>query len=562
MADDNNSRYRSNDPLAELARLIGQSDPFADFGNEQKTPVARDIDAPSNVSSSPQDYDHTSRAAGNPPFRFLDEPEQHYNAPPRSYENELAPRFDSSEERGFDSDRLPRHDDNSPRYGSESRPARHESDWPEPPQWLGDPGPAPSYRPSDPFAAAVQPRDFDQLGEIYREHDAHFRTGRDAGELENSPSGVEDLRRTAAEPAIEPSSYPYEAGADLPLPDDDEAYGDEPRGNQRKGLFTVAAVLGLAVIGTAGAFGYRHYFGGSAASPPPPVIRASTAPNKVAPPPSASDPAATKFSYDRFGDRGKDEQVVTRQETPIDPKVFSQSGAPPLAQQVVPGARLLGPSPPSAGGAALGKAPSALGEPRRVRVVPIRPGEPDAAATPQTVSPPKPETRVAAVPQPAEPPVRVEVPQTVPAARRSAPAPRRPAAVEPPAERVANAPLSLSPNSSNLPSPPRAPQAMERPKRAAAPTRLASAPSGGRGHYLVQVASRKSEADAAASLRSIQAKYSSVLGGQPHVVRRADLGSRGVYYRAMVGPFGTREQAAKLCSSLKAAGGDCIVQSN
>ena len=78
----------------------------------------------------------------------------------------------------------------------------------------------------------------------------------------------------------------------------------------------------------------------------------------------------------------------------------------------------------------------------------------------------------------------------------------------------------------------------------------------------MQVASQKSEADAQSSFRSIQSKYSSVLGGQRHVIRRADLGSRGVYYRAMVGPFGSREQAIQLCSSLKAAGGDCVVQAN
>jgi cell division protein FtsN len=53
-----------------------------------------------------------------------------------------------------------------------------------------------------------------------------------------------------------------------------------------------------------------------------------------------------------------------------------------------------------------------------------------------------------------------------------------------------------------------------------------------------------------------------VLGGQPHVVRRADLGAKGTYYRAMVGPFGSREEAVRLCSSLKSAGGDCVVQAN
>jgi cell division protein FtsN len=53
-----------------------------------------------------------------------------------------------------------------------------------------------------------------------------------------------------------------------------------------------------------------------------------------------------------------------------------------------------------------------------------------------------------------------------------------------------------------------------------------------------------------------------VIGGQPHTVRRVELGEKGTYYRAMVGPFGTREQAVQLCSSLKSAGGDCVVQSN
>jgi cell division protein FtsN len=78
----------------------------------------------------------------------------------------------------------------------------------------------------------------------------------------------------------------------------------------------------------------------------------------------------------------------------------------------------------------------------------------------------------------------------------------------------------------------------------------------------VQVSSQRSEADAQAAYRGIQSKYSAVLGNRPHVVQRADLGSKGVYYRAMVGPFGSREEALQLCTSLKSAGGDCIVQSH
>jgi hypothetical protein len=76
----------------------------------------------------------------------------------------------------------------------------------------------------------------------------------------------------------------------------------------------------------------------------------------------------------------------------------------------------------------------------------------------------------------------------------------------------------------------------------------------------VQVSSQRSEADAESAYRGVQSKYSSVLGSQPHTVRRADLGDKGVYYRAMVGPFANREEAVQLCVSLKQAGGNCVVQ--
>jgi SPOR domain len=48
---------------------------------------------------------------------------------------------------------------------------------------------------------------------------------------------------------------------------------------------------------------------------------------------------------------------------------------------------------------------------------------------------------------------------------------------------------------------------------------------------------------------------------KPHN-RTADLGAAGVYYRALVGPFASAKKAAKLCSGLKAAGGDCIIPKN
>jgi cell division septation protein DedD len=88
----------------------------------------------------------------------------------------------------------------------------------------------------------------------------------------------------------------------------------------------------------------------------------------------------------------------------------------------------------------------------------------------------------------------------------------------------------------------------------AAPT-----PSGG---YAVQVTSQHSATEAKTAFRALAAKYPDQLGGHEPMVRRADLGDKGIYYRALVGPFASMEQAAGLCSNLKAAGGNCIVQKN
>ena len=79
---------------------------------------------------------------------------------------------------------------------------------------------------------------------------------------------------------------------------------------------------------------------------------------------------------------------------------------------------------------------------------------------------------------------------------------------------------------------------------------------------MVQVSSQRSEADAQASYRAMQSKFPNVLGTRSASIRRADLGDKGIYYRAMVGPFGGQDEAGELCNSLKSAGGSCVVQRN
>jgi hypothetical protein len=46
-------------------------------------------------------------------------------------------------------------------------------------------------------------------------------------------------------------------------------------------------------------------------------------------------------------------------------------------------------------------------------------------------------------------------------------------------------------------------------------------------------------------------------GGHPPII-----GAAGIYYRVLVGPVASAEKAAKLCSGLKAAGGDCVILRN
>ena len=99
------------------------------------------------------------------------------------------------------------------------------------------------------------------------------------------------------------------------------------------------------------------------------------------------------------------------------------------------------------------------------------------------------------------------------------------------------------------------------PIRFVATNAVRTAPSAG-GDYLVQVSSEKKEADAQASYRALQNKFPAALRSRPPVIKRADLGDKGVYYRTMVGPFGSTEEAAQFCTNLKSAGGQCVVQRN
>jgi SPOR domain len=86
-----------------------------------------------------------------------------------------------------------------------------------------------------------------------------------------------------------------------------------------------------------------------------------------------------------------------------------------------------------------------------------------------------------------------------------------------------------------------------------------SQPASG-SEYVVQVSSQRSEEDAQASYKALQSKYPTLLAERAPIIKRADHGGHGVYYRAAVGPFDTAEEASQFCDNLRTAGGFCVIQ--
>jgi cell division protein FtsN len=460
----NQAARGESDPLAELARLIGQTDPL---GGAPKTP--HPLQSRANVR--PQQYDppedDVGAPAGPPPWlqraRHEAPPEPEYEEPEADYQPSPV---------------HPLH-----RYAAQPA-AETEQDYHEPQHYAEE-----------------------QSADPARYDDALY------GQLE---SGQQEYAR---DPAYPDDPYAYQSG-----------YEEEPEPRRRSsGLMTVAAVLALAVVGTGAAFAYRTYVG-APRSGEPPIIKADNSPTKVVPAPGDGASAKTP---DRMlpGDGG--EKIVSREETPVDvnarsgPRVvfppLNQNGSPPPVASVTPA----GPPPATS---ANGTMPN--NEPRKIKTLAVK-GDAENGGVP------------AGVAVPAKP---------APAARTAAPAPAAAGRNPSSANASANTPLSLSPQGGPAPDPTST--------RFAATNPVQTVPSGGSG-YLVQVSSQKNEADAQASYRALQGKYPSVLGSQSSVVKRVDLGEKGVYYRAFAGPFNSVDQATQVCSNLKAAGGpQCLIQRN
>ena len=326
----------ASDPLAELARLIGQNDPFGEFGRDD----ARQAAAPQ------------AAAQAEPLLR-----------------------------------------------GLAAQGARRDP-------YLGQ---APAAAP-----AATQPaygaEDFTR--QPYGS--APLVGGDDVYQTQGPVPGYEDDTAGLGgyeEAAYDPAMAPYTG-------EEQDFYDDIPPPRRRMGVLAIAAVFALAVIGTAGAFGYRSLFG-SSGSGPPPVIKADSTPSKIVPDKDQS----AKLINDRVNERSGDQKLVSREEQPVDLNKSKPGGVLTQDQSVANAGAM---QPPALGSGVIGS------DPKKIRTITIRPDQAGAGDAPAALPPPQANVADAkpAAPEPAPapaPPMARE--------RASAPPPRqavaRPAVTRP-----------------------------------------------------------------------------------------------------------------------------------
>lgn len=341
----------------------------------------------------------------------------------------------------------------------------------------------------------------------------------------------------------------------------------EPRG-RRKGLMAVAAVLGVAALGIAGALALR---GGTDRTGGPPIIQADSNPLKVQPqnPGGAEIPDQNKQIYDRRAPNGQT-RVVNREEQPVDVQQAARAAAPR------PGTEAAAPAPGTAtpgSGSGPSTLTASLGEPRRVRTVSVKPDLGGAAqeaqrqngtsaastTTPSGAVPTTPSAPALAT-APAPAPAPLSRPDPAPAA--SAPPPPSAAATPPPAVAPPPRPASRA----TAPAPVEEPALTPEESRTGSPQRTAALPApatpadraapAGSG-FAVQLAVRPSENEARQAFKELQKKFGGDLEGRSPLIRQAEVNGRTVF-RIRVGPL-PREEANSLCTKLKSSGGQCFV---
>lgn len=610
------------DPLAELARIVGQDDPFRSILSGERA----------GIEPRRTDPDHDAVFGyGGDETHHQPEP-QHGNAPgqPQTPLGHEAPQG-YQDPPGFE-DWLTQDTQPHLRAG-EPAPA---PDMPAPHQNSGDgldggwpqmPAPAPAhgsgYTPQQP-QDLQQPQDWQQPE--WREDDLYAdprRPDLSAPPVYATPHPAGHGPRAGA-PAMA-ADHPYDGGHQGYGDYDD--YGDalddldnaprlrrERRGGG-KAMMTIGVVLGVAVIGVASAL-YFVRSTGPVGDGEPPLITAESEPMRIEPanPGGVEIPDQDRQIFERSAE--DETRVVDREEQPVDVGEIARSSPrvvlpPPAATQGRDGSAdpiaqvLAGTMDSQAGFEAppeVSAAVAELGEPRRVRTVTVRPDgtiirngddaprEMAALDTPSEFS----ALADASVPAPAtermpwETDPAEDTAAEVSTGTDTAAADQQPdrdaaddalaqilAQDDAPAATQTQAADTNTAQSNPVPAPaPRgpmaltgamqiAPQAQQQNAPAQSPQQTASvAPSqpAATGDYVVQLGISNSEDRARAAFSQYQSRYSGIIDNANPIVRRAEVNGNTIY-RVRVGPYDL-SSANSVCDRIKSAGGDCFVARN
>jgi len=92
----------------------------------------------------------------------------------------------------------------------------------------------------------------------------------------------------------------------------------------------------------------------------------------------------------------------------------------------------------------------------------------------------------------------------------------------------------------------------------ATPAKMVTPQAG--GAYVVQLLALRDEGAARAAWKKLSSQHKTVLGSHALDIEKADLGSKGVWYRVRAAGFASKSAATRACASLKSANQSCIVK--
>lgn len=355
----------------------------------------------------------------------------------------------------------------------------------------------------------------------------------------------------------------------------------------RRPVVLIGALVGVAVLAGGLIFAYQMF--APEGNDQVPVVKLEESPSKVAPnePGGLDIPHQNKLIYDRIAgeETTVDERVVSREEKVIElePEKVEVASADEAA-----GGDAAGIPPAPADGVPEDQASDDTGLEEATAILDSSEDAGDASeeiieaeAAPAAAEPPLPDAPEESIPlrvETVDPPAGsgadvARAAPPIPVSKPNAPASGNNAASEAPSDDASSGgPIQIAripqvdddriPQSDDAASD--GEEASLEPEAEASdqdPSEPAAEPAG-EGGFMIQIAAFRTEPEAQKEFRRLSGKHSSLLESYGPAIQKADLGSRGIYYRLRVGPIASKEAASSLCSSLIAAGEkDCLVRS-